>query len=698
MKNSNIQLPTLYQQMIHQTRYAKWVESEKRRETWYETVNRYVTHMRKHLSENHNMETDDPIFDEIETAILKLEVMPSMRAMMTSGAALERDNIAGFNCSFIAFDDVRAFDELVYILMCGTGVGFTVERQQITKLPSVPENLYVTDTIINVADSKMGWAKAVKQLVAMLYAGEVPELNTDKVRPAGARLKTFGGRASGPKPLIDLYHFMIQIFKNARGRKLTSIEIHDIACKIGDVVVSGGVRRSALISLSNLDDENLRNAKSMFKVDQYSLISEDDEKWTYCITMKRGQPVNPTYTVSFNKKDDIWAKDQLELEKLIGWWNIEGHRVLSNNSVAYTEKPDVGQWMEEWNSIYQSKSGERGIFNREAALKQCQKFGRIITDIHGNQYEFGVNPCGEIILRPLQFCNLSEVIARTNDTVATLKRKVRLATIIGTYQSSLTNFRYIRSKWKENSEEERLLGVSLTGIMDCPILNGIGTDRDTRNKLLEKLRGITTYQNQLWADKFGINPSAAITCVKPSGTVSLLVDSSPGIHSRWATQYIRTIRNDINDPITQFMIDNGMQAEVDKMKPTNMVFSFPCIAPKGCITRNDRTAIQELENWLDFRTYWCHHNPSVTINVREEEWPTVGAWVWEHFDEVAGISFLPHSDHIYEQAPQQDATMEQIEALQAIIPTEINWLDNIESDDATTGTQELACVSGVCTI
>lgn len=646
MKNSNIQLPTLYQQMIHQTRYAKWVESEKRRETWYETVNRYITHMRKHLSEKHNMKTDDPIFDEIETAILKLEVMPSMRAMMTSGAALERDNIAGFNCSFIAFDDVRAFDELVYVLMCGTGVGFTVERQQIAKLPSVPENLYATDTTINVADSKMGWAKAVKQLVAMLYAGEIPELNTDKVRPAGARLKTFGGRASGPKPLIDLYHFMIQVFKNARGRKLTSIEVHDIACKIGDVVVSGGVRRSALISLSNLSDQRMRDAKS-------------------------GE----------------WYKEE-----------NQPYRMLSNNSVAYTEKPDVGQWMEEWNSIYHSKSGERGIFNREAALKQCQKFGRIITDIYGNQYEFGVNPCGEIILRPLQFCNLSEVIARSNDTVASLKRKVRLATIIGTYQSSLTNFRYIRSKWKENSEEERLLGVSLTGIMDCPILNGIGTDRDTRNKLLQKLRGITTYQNQLWADKFGINPSTAITCVKPSGTVSLLVDSSPGIHSRWASQYIRTIRNDINDPITQFMIDNGMQAEVDKMKPTNMVFSFPCVAPEGCITRNDRTAIEELENWLDFRTHWCHHNPSVTINVREEEWPTVGAWVWEHFDEVAGIAFLPHSDHVYEQAPQQDATMEQIEALQAIIPTEINWLDNIESDDATTGTQELACVSGACTI
>ena len=646
MKNSNIQLPTLYQQMIHQTRYAKWVESEKRRETWYETVNRYITHMKKHLSENHNMKTDDPIFEEIETAILKLEVMPSMRAMMTSGAALERDNIAGFNCSFITFDDVRAFDELVYVLMCGTGVGFTVERQQITKLPSVPENLYNTDTTINVADSKMGWAKAVKQLVAMLYAGEIPEMNTDKVRPAGARLKTFGGRASGPKPLIDLYHFMLQVFKNARGRKLTSIEVHDIACKIGDVVVSGGVRRSALISLSNLSDQRMRDAKS-------------------------GE----------------WYKEE-----------NQPYRMLSNNSVAYTEKPDVSQWMEEWNSIYHSKSGERGIFNREAALKQCHKFGRAITDIHGNQYEFGVNPCGEIILRPLQFCNLSEVIARSSDTITSLKRKVRLATIIGTYQSSLTNYRYIRSKWKENSEEERLLGVSLTGIMDCPILNGIGTNRDTRNKLLEKLKDITTYENQLWADKFGINPSAAITCVKPSGTVSLLVDSSPGIHSRWATQYIRTIRNDINDPITQFMIDNGMQAEVDKMKPTNMVFSFPCIAPEGCITRNDRSAIQELENWLDFRTHWCHHNPSVTINVREKEWPTVGAWVWEHFDEVAGIAFLPHSDHVYEQAPQQDATMEQIESLQAIIPTKINWLDNIESDDSTTGTQELACVSGACTI
>lgn len=641
---SNHALPTVYQQFIHQTRYAKWLEDGNRRETWDETVDRYTSFMADHLSENHNMSPDDDIFNDINHAIKNQEVMPSMRAMMTSGPALTRDHIAGFNCSFIPVDHPRAFDEMVYILMCGTGVGFSVERQQVAKLPVVPDQLFPTDTSISVRDSKMGWAKAVKQLVAMLYAGEIPEFDTSKLRPAGARLKTFGGRASGPQPLIDLYQFMIKIFQAAAGRKLTSIECHDICCKIGDVVVSGGVRRSALISLSNLSDQRMREAKS-------------------------GQ-----------------------------WWETTEWRRLANNSVAYTEKPDVGQWMDEWNSIYQSKSGERGIFNRQAAIKQCQKFGRSVTDTHGNEYEFGVNPCGEIILRPLEFCNLSEIIARQNDTVDTLKEKVRIATIIGTYQSSLTNYRYIREAWKENSEEERLLGVSFTGIMDCPLINGRGTSRDERNKLLQELRDIATDTNIEWAEKFGINHSKAITCVKPSGTVSQLTDSSSGIHSRFASQYIRTARNDNKDPITQFMIEQGIQGELDQMNVNNTVFSFPIISPEGCVTRNERTAIEELENWLDFKDNWCHHNPSVTINVREHEWPTVGAWVWEHFDSIAGVSFLPHSDHIYKQAPYQDATVEEVAELSGKTPTYIDWQSHIESQDETTGTQELACSSGSCEI
>lgn len=643
MKNQETQLPTVYQQFIHQTRYAKWLEDENRRETWEETIGRYVGSMTKHLHANHNMAIADPIFEEIRHAIENQKVMPSMRALMTSGPALDRDHIAGFNCSFIPVDHPRAFDEIVYILMCGTGVGFSVERQEVSKLPCIPDELHPTDTAILVRDSKMGWAKAVKQLVAMLYAGEIPVLDTSKIRPAGARLKTFGGRASGPGPLRDLYEFMIQVFQGATGRKLNSLEAHDICCKIGDVVVSGGVRRSALISLSNLSDQRMREAKS-------------------------GQ-----------------------------WWEGTPWRRLANNSVAYTEKPDVGQWMHEWSSIYDSKSGERGIYNRQAVVRQCEKFDRV-TEINGNPIAFGVNPCGEIILRPMQFCNLTEIIARQDDTVEELREKVRLATILGTYQSSLTNYRYIRKVWQENSEEERLLGVSFTGIMDCSLLNGQGTSREERNKLLEELRELAVETNKEWADRFGINASAAITCVKPSGTVSQLTDSASGIHSRFASQYVRTARNDVKDPITQFMLDQGIQGEVDQMNSDNIVFSFPIVSPEGCVTRNDRTAIQELENWLDYKTHWCQHNPSVTINVREHEWPEVGAWVYNHFDDIAGVSFLPHSDHIYKQAPYQDATFSDVKELEDKTPSEIDWTLNVESSDETTGTQELACTSGVCEI
>jgi len=642
MKNQK-ELPTLYQQFIHQTRYAKWIEGENRRETWAETIDRYMTHMKKHLHSLNGIDVNDPIFQTLQDAIENQDVMPSMRAMMTSGPALERDNIAGFNCSFISIDNPRAFDEMVYILMCGTGVGFSVERQEVAKLPVVPDALYETYSVINVRDSKMGWAKAVKQHVAMLYAGEIAKLDVSRVRKAGERLKTFGGRASGPDPLVDLINFMTATFKEAVGRKLTSIEVHDICCKIGDIVVSGGVRRSALISLSNLSDMRMREAKS-------------------------GQ-----------------------------WWEATPYRQLSNNSVAYTEKPEVGQWMHEWLSIYESKSGERGIFNRQAAIIQCEKFGRLTTK-DGLPIPFGVNPCGEIILRPLQFCNLSEIIARSGDTEQDLVAKVVLATILGTYQSSLTNYRYIRKAWTDNSEEERLLGVSLTGIMDCPLLNGMGTSRQDRNKLLRTLRDVAVETNKIWAEKFGIQPSAAITCVKPSGTVSQLTDSSSGIHDRHATQYIRTARNDIKDPITQFLLDQGVQGELDRMKPTNMVFSFPIISPKGCVTRNDRTAIEALENWLDFKTNWCQHNPSVTISIRDHEWPEVGAWVYEHFNDIAGISFLPHTNHIYQQAPYQDATIEKVTELEKITPKSIDWTQHKEIVDDTTGAQELACVSGVCEI
>lgn len=642
--SKSITLPTVYQQFIHQTRYAKWIESKNRRETWEETVDRYMTHMIEHLFNNHGVAVNLPIYKKVRESILNLEVMPSMRALMTSGPALSRDNIAGFNCSYMPINHPRCFDEMVYILMCGSGVGFSVERQEVNQLPTIPDKLYHTDTVIKVSDSKLGWARSIKQLVAMLYAGEIPEFDTSAVRGPGERLKTFGGRASGPKPLIELYKFMVKTFTEAAGRKLTSLEAHDICCMIGHVVVSGGVRRSALLSLSNLSDERMRDAKS-------------------------GQ-----------------------------WWESTPWRSLANNSVAYTEKPDVGRWMKEWSSIYESKSGERGIFNREAVIKQCKKINRATVDKKDKLINFGSNPCVEIILRPFQFCNLTEVVAREKDTLDDLKRKSEIAVFLGTYQATLTDFKYIREIWKTNSEEERLLGVSLTGIMDCNVLNGRGTSREQRNEVLCILEDHAQLHNRLYAEMFGINESAAITCVKPSGTVSQLTDSSSGIHARHGARYIRTVRNDFKDPVTQFMLDQGIKGEQDLMNPNNIVFSFPIESSENCITRNSFTAIEQLENWLDFKRHWCNHNPSVTISVKDHEWPDVGAWVYNHFDEIAGISFLPHTDHIYQQAPYQDASIEEIEKLKEITPEFIDWTLNIEVNDATTGTQTLACTGNSCEI
>jgi ribonucleoside-diphosphate reductase alpha chain len=636
-------LPTLYQEFIHQTRYARWIEELNRRETWEETVNRYIEHMINHLHTAHGISKDMALYDKVRQYILELKVMPSMRALMTSGPALTRDNIAGFNCSYMPINHPRCFDEMVYILMCGSGVGFSVERQEVNELPTIPKELYNAGIEIKVEDSKLGWARAIKQLVAMLYAGEIPDFNTSAVRKAGERLKTFGGRASGPGPLIELYQFMVETFIKAAGRKLTSIECHDICCKIGDVVVSGGVRRSALLSLSNLSDERMRDAKS-------------------------GQ-----------------------------WWETTPWRRLSNNSVAYTEKPDVGRWMREWTSIYESKSGERGVFNRQAVIDKCESINRDVYDQNNNPISFGSNPCVEIILRPFQFCNLTEVVCREDDTEESLKEKITIAVFLGTYQSTLTDYKYIRDIWKQNSEEERLLGVSLTGIMDCKLINTY-RNRKERNETLEILRDHTVVQNRFYAKLFGINESAAITCVKPSGTVSQLTDSASGIHARHSDRYIRAVRNDTKDPITKFMLDQGITGEPDIMNPNNVVFSFPIESPKDCITRNDMSAIEQLENWLDFKIHWCHHNPSVTITVKDNEWPSVGAWVYEHFDQVAGISFLPHSDHVYQQAPYQDASKEKIDKLIDITPKSIDWELNIEVNDSTTGTQTLACTGNTCEI
>jgi ribonucleoside-triphosphate reductase len=633
-----MQLPTPYQSFIHSSRYARWIESESRRESWAETVSRYFNFFEEHLKNNCNYKLTKELRKELETAVLNLEVMPSMRCLMTAGEALERDHVAGYNCSYVSTNKVRSFDEILYILMCGTGVGFSVEREFVEKLPTIAEEFANSDTLIVVEDSKIGWAKAYKELFSLLIGGQIPQWDISKVRPAGARLKTFGGRASGPEPLEDLFRFTIETFRKAAGRKLTTVECHDIVCKIAEIVVVGGVRRSALISLSSLDDDRMRNAKSG------------------------------------------------------AWWENNGQRALANNSASYKSKPDMETFMDEWVALVKSKSGERGIFNRQAAKNQIKRLG----DRRNPNYDFGTNPCSEIILRDREFCNLSEVVIRADDTPDTLARKVRLATILGTFQSTLTKFRYLSSDWQKNCEEERLLGVSLTGIMDNEITNGRAGDLPD---LLEHLRHVAVDTNKEYAHKLKINESAAITCVKPSGTVSQLVDAASGIHARHANYYIRRVRADRKDPICQFMIDKGFPAEPCVMKPNHtMVFSFPMKSPEHCITRNDMTALEQLQLWLTYQQYWCEHKPSVTITVRDEEWMEVGAWVYKHFDEISGISFLPHSDHTYRQAPYEDCTKEQYEALLAKIPSTVDWseLSKYEKEDNTTGTQTFSCTAGSC--
>jgi len=635
----NNHLPTKYQEFIHLSRYSRWLPKEGRRETWGETVERYFDFFEKHLKDTCKFTLPKEMRDKLEIAVLELKIMPSMRCLMTAGEALRRENIAGYNCSYIAVDKPQAFDEILYVLMNGTGVGFSVERQFVSELPNVAEEFHETDTVIVVADSKLGWAKAFKELVAMLYHGQIPRWDLSKVRPAGAPLKTFGGRASGPAPLERLFEFTKDIFISAAGRKLSSLECHDIVCKTAEIVVVGGVRRSALISLSNLSDDRMRIAKS-------------------------GQ-----------------------------WWNDNGQRALANNSAAYTEKPDIGIFMDEWKALYDSKSGERGIFNRESAKRIAEKNGRRNAD-----YDFGTNPCSEIILRSREFCNLSEVVVRPEDTEDTLLSKVQLATILGTIQSTLVNFKYVTKEWKKNCSEERLLGVSLTGIMDNKWTAGKLPGLHT---LLQNLRKMSIDTNKEWAEKLGINQSTAITCVKPSGTVSQLVDSASGIHARHNPYYVRTVRGDKKDPLTKMMIDIGFPAEDDVMKPNDTtVFSFPIKCDENAVFRQDMNAVQQLELWKTYQEHWCEHKPSVTISVKEEEWLKVGSWVYENFDLMSGVSFLPYSEHTYKQAPYQDCNVDEYEELKKKMPTEVDWskLSDYENSDQTVGSQELACVAGNCEI
>ena len=624
-------LPTQLQQFIHKSRYGRWLDAVARRETWPETVARYVDFFAKRFPDTYPR-------DEIYNAILNLEVMPSMRALMTAGPALDKDEMAGFNCSFVAVDHPRAFDEILYILMCGTGVGFSVERQFIAELPAVAEDMHNVATVISVPDSKIGWATSFRTLISMLYSGQIPTWDVSAIRPAGARLKTLGGRASGPKPLVDLFQFTVAMFRKAAGRKLNSVECHDLACKVADIVVVGGVRRSALISLSNLSDDRMRVAKSG------------------------------------------------------NWWDQNPQRALANNSAAYTEKPSMEQFLPEWLSLIESKSGERGIFNRVAAQKKSRATGRRDPD-----HSFGTNPCGEIILRSAGLCNLTEVVVRAGDTVADLRRKARIATIMGTFQSTLTKYRYVRKIWQKNAEEERLLGVSLTGIMDHEWLSKVS---DETAVFLTELRDTTVKTNAEWADKLGIAHSAAITTVKPSGTVSQLVDSASGIHPRYAPYYVRTVRADKKDPLAQFMRAEGFPVEdaVGKEATTD-VFSFPVEAPGHAVFRDDMTAVDQLKHYLMVARYWCEHNPSITVYVRDHEWLAVGDFVYQNFDELGGVSFLPHTDHVYQQAPYQECTRDVYEELAARMP-ELDWakLELFEKSDMTTSAKELACSAGGCEI
>ena len=637
MAKSNF-LPTEYQSFIHMSRYSRWKPEEGRRETWSETVQRLINFFADHVDRNIGVKFENSTWDRIEDAILTTSVMPSMRALMTAGEALRRENIAGYNCSYIPIDSPRSFDEVLYILMNGTGVGFSVERQYVDKLPTIPDREFEhTDDVISVADSKEGWARAFRDLISYLYTNRIPKINVNRIRPAGQRLKTFGGRASGPQPLVNLFDFTIEKFRGAKGRKLNAMECHDVVCKTGEVVVVGGVRRSALISLSNLSDQRLRMAKSG------------------------------------------------------AWWDTNPERALANNSVAYTEKPDAGIFMKEWLSLYESKSGERGIFNRVSAQEKARQNGRRNAD-----WDFGTNPCSEIILRPNQFCNLTEVVVRPTDSMNTLLDKVEHATILGTIQATLTNFGYLRKRWQDNTEEERLLGVSLTGIMDSTLLNKNDSKLvDRLNKLREKAVAV----NKEWSSTLGIPQSTAITCVKPSGTVSQLVDSASGIHARHNPYYIRTVRGDNKDPLTEFMKSQGIPNEPDVMKPEHTtVFSFPMKTAKDAVFRTSMSAIEQLEMWKTYAVHWCEHKPSVTISVKEQEWVNVGNWCWDNFDYLSGVSFLPFSDHTYKQAPYQDIDEEQYKKLHSEMPRNIDWgkLQEFEKEDNTKGTQELACTAGVC--
>lgn len=694
-----MQLPTEYQSYIHLSRYARWCPEKNRRESWEETVDRSRQFWVGRFPAYKDIISE--AFDSVEA----LDIMPSMRSLMTAGEALERDNVAGFNCSYLSMNRQRSFDELMYILLCGTGVGFSVERTAVSQLPFIAEEFHDTDTIITVADSKIGWATAFKELISLLYSGNIPKWDMSKVRPAGAILRTFGGRASGPEPLEELFKYTVNTFRRFAGNQLPPVAVHDLVCKVADIVVVGGVRRSALISLSDLDDKYMRKAKSPYNVKEYALLEKavGKDKRTYSVVVDDAPYGERSLIVEL----DDWASGELQSKHTIHWSFVHPERALANNSICYTERPSVGTHMREWSALYESYSGERGIFNRKAAQELSKRSGRRDCD-----HDFGTNPCSEIVLRDRQFCNLTEVVVRPEDTLEVLRAKVRFATIIGTMQASLTDFRYLSRKWRQNTEEEALLGVSLTGIMDHPVLSnhsnsfeswfsGIDTRYYGIAPVLQNLKEVAIETNREWAGKLGVNPASAITCVKPSGTVSQLVDSASGIHPRHNRYYIRTVRGDNKDPLTQFMKAQGFPHEplIGKEQATT-VFSFPMKAPEGSVFRQDRTAIEQLELWKTYAIEWCEHKPSNTTYVTEYEWPSVGAWVWDNFNVISGVSFLPYDGGSYKQAPYQDCTEEEYLAALEAMPKDVDWglLGDYESEDYTVGSQEYACSAGFCEV
>lgn len=629
----------VYQQFIHLSRYARWRDDLGRRESWSETVERYVDYMAEKVSRDTDFEVTDVLKEDLRESILNRDVLPSMRALMTAGPALERENIAGYNCSYLAVDHPRSFDEALYILMNGTGVGYSVEQQDVTQLPSIPMRNDEDIVMFTVPDSKRGWAEALKHVLDCLYEGRMPAWDLSQIREAGARLKTFGGRASGPEPLNDLLRFVMRVFYFAQGRKLTPLEAHEIMCKIGEVVVVGGVRRSALICLTDLDDLEMRDAK--------------------------------------NGK----------------FWETKPHLSLANISAVYDKKPSRYDFDKEFDALVASGSGERGIFSRYGAKAAAKEINRKAGPLKGT------NPCGEIVLRNNQFCNLSTVVVRPEDTLEELKEKVVRAAYLGTFQATLTNFDYLRPIWKENTEEERLLGVSLSGLFGHPVLSG-RKGMEMLEEWLFEMRMAAKFANIYLSGLLGINPAAAVTCIKPEGTTSQLVGVSSGSHPWFAEQYIRNVRGDVKDPLSQFLSAVGIPSETDIISDQNLVFSFPIAAPEGALTREDLTAVEHLELWAAYREHWTDHNPSVTINVRDNEWDEVREWVWENFDKITGVSFLPYDDHVYEQAPYVPVSDKEFEDLQAKMPEHIDWseLSFFEATDETNGSQELSCMSGACDI